>query len=154
MYNILIKSDSRYPLDRKKIRHKLQQALQKHKINRKLEISINIVGTRKMKTLNKEYRKIDKPTNVLSFPLEQVEKLPQNTTFLNQTNGTTQTENVGFVFPNDKTLYLGDIVICYPVARQQSAEYYMFVNDWISDLAVHGLQHLLGIHHNQNLELR
>jgi probable rRNA maturation factor len=133
---ILINSDSRYPLDRPKIRHRLQRELVVYKISGNLEISIAVVGSRKMKSLNNTYRQINQPTNVLSFPL--VDHLPDETV-----NNAVQ----GFVLPRDKTLYLGDIVICYPVARRQAADYHMFVNDWIADLAVHGLQHLLGIHH-------
>lgn len=159
---ILIKSDSRYPLDRKLIRKKVTNELQHHKINREVEISIAVVGSRKMKELNKEYRKIDKPTNVLSFPLDdgdipnqnppnpllKKESLPSPARRGEGGGIRSGTENLqGFVTPPDKILYLGDIAICYPVARQQAAEYQLMVNDWISDLAVHGTQHLLGIHH-------
>lgn len=140
--SILIKSDSRYPLDRKQIRQAINQDLQQeHNLRRPVEISLNIVGKRKMKSLNKSYRQIDKPTNVLSFPLKESPSDQQN-----PPDGPDDYQ--GFVFPPDKFLYLGDIIICYPVARQQAADYNLMVNDWISELAVHGLQHLLGIHHS------
>lgn len=130
MHTILIKSDSRYPLDRKKIRERLISELKIHKITRPVEISVNVVGSRKMHSLNKQYRQIDSPTNVLSFPLEDSGEISE-----------------GFVYPQNKKLYLGDIVICYPIARQQSAEYQMYVDQWICDLCAHSLRHLLGIHH-------
>ena len=131
MYDILIKSDSRYPLNRNRIRERLMKELAKYRLNRKLEISVLVVGSRKMRALNKQYRDLDEATNVLSFPLEQAES-----------------QGKGFVFPQNKKLYLGDIVICYPIARKQAGQYSMFVDDWIADLAAHGLKHLLGIHHD------
>ena len=47
----------------------LKKASEILKLNKKLEISVNLVGEAKIKSLNKKYTNKDKPTDVLSFPL-------------------------------------------------------------------------------------
>ncbi len=47
----------------------LKTAARELKLKGKLELSVNLVGEAKMRELNKKYRKKDKPTDVLSFPL-------------------------------------------------------------------------------------
>ncbi len=131
MIEVLIKSDSRYPVDRKRLRRRLVEELEKLKLGGNVEVSVAVVGSRKMKALNKKYRQLDKATNVLSFPLQNSE-----------------TRSAGFVYPEDEMLYLGDIVICYPEARKQAGQYRMFVDEWLGELAAHGLEHLLGHHHD------
>jgi probable rRNA maturation factor len=44
-------------------------------------------------------------------------------------------------------LVLGDIVVCYPIAQQESNRDNMLVDDKINELISHGLLHLLGEHH-------
>ena len=134
MAEILINSDSRYLINRSRIRHALQTYLDTIGISRKVEVSIAVVGSRKMKELNKKYRQLEKATNVLSFPLESFD-LAQDK------------QAAGFVSPDDGKLYLGDIVLCYPFLRQEAGKHKLMVDDWIDELAVHGLEHLLGKHH-------
>lgn len=129
-HSIIIGGDSRYPVDRRRLREALLGALQKENLALPAEISVTVVGERKMKTLNSGYREMHKSTNVLSFCLQE-----------------TKTDGEGFVFPGDQTMYLGDIVICYPVARSEARIYNMMVDDWIVELALHSLEHLLGRHH-------
>ncbi len=130
MHQIDIKSDSRYPVDRDKIRQAIVDVLEQEKFPNKAEVSVFIVGKRKMHELNLQWRKLDYATNVLSFC--QME----------------QTENGGqFVYPENEVVYLGDIVICYPVARGQARESWLMVDDWIETLVRHSMEHLLGRHH-------
>lgn len=89
------------------------------------EVSIAIVGSRKMRALNKKYRGLDRTTNVLSFSLEEGKDIPR---------------------APDK-LYLGDVVISYPVVIQEAALEKMLVDDKIAELVEHGVRHLLGQHH-------
>lgn len=93
------------------------------------EVSLSVVGDRMMRNLNKRFRQIDATTNVLSFPLA--------------VNHTRQR----FVDPPDNKLYLGDIVISYPQAREDAAQENKLVDDKIDELVEHGLMHLLGNHH-------
>ena len=158
MYEVLIKSDSRYPMDRKKLRGKLVDELWKFKLDGNVEVSVAIVGSRKMKALNKKYRNLDQATNVLSFPLVEgnmpiVSKHTSSSAvaegLLSRGEFSPFQEGMGgFVYPENGKLYLGDIVICYSEARRQAGKYGMLVDEWIGDLAVHGLEHLLGKHHD------
>lgn len=121
-------AESRYKFDRKKVRERLEKTLAEKGVLGDAEITVSVVGERKMKTLHKKYLKTEEATDVISFPLEDV------------------------VMPNG-TLILGDIVICYPVAVRQAAEENMMVDDEVAFLAEHGCLHLLGFHHGDNGEL-
>ena len=121
MVFVLISSGSRYPIDRKKIRQRIEEFLGKAGME-DVEVSVSVVGTRKIRSLNRDFRKIDEETDVLSFPQE------------------------GQRDP-DGILRLGDIVICYPVARSQAAEEEKLVDEKIAELVEHSLRHLLGEHH-------
>ena len=124
---ILLFVESRYKLDRKKISQKVCNLLKKQEVLGPVEVSVAIIGDRKMKNLNKKYRQKEGTTNVLSFPLSEGETT---------------------VMPKD-ILRLGDVVISYPMAIKEAAEEDMMVDDKICELVEHGLLHLLGIHHEE-----
>ena len=128
MSNILIPIfvESRYKINKKRIRGTVENLLKKHQINGPLEVSIAVVGDRKMRSLSRKYKGEDKTRNVLSFSLAEGESsnLPPN------------------------VLRLGDIVISYPVVIKEAAEGEMLVDDKIDSLIEHGLNHLLGIDSN------
>jgi probable rRNA maturation factor len=123
--SIPIYVESRYKVNRKKIKETVIKTLLKQQINIPVEVSVAVVGSRKMQALNKKYRDIDKPTNVLSF---------------------SQTEGEAVMQPPDK-LYLGDIVVCYPVVVEECARDNMLIDDRVNELVEHSLMHLLGFHH-------
>lgn len=122
---VLIFVESRYKINRKRIISSLKNLLQKHSVVGSTEVSVAIVGDRKMKTLNKKYRNLDKTTNVLSFTLSEGEPT---------------------VVPSE-TLKLGDIVVSYPQVIREAAAEEVLVDDKIDELVQHGALHLLGIHH-------
>lgn len=124
MISILISSESRYPVDRKKIRETATNLIKKTGLE-DVEVSVTVVGSRKITQLNRNYRKIDKVANVLSFPLEQARG-------------------------PDGVLRLGDIIICYPMAREQAGQEEKLVDEKIKELLEHGLKHLLGEHNEGN----
>ena len=105
----------------------------------KLECNLHFVSSSEIHELNKEYRGVDKPTDVLSFPLlEGAEFTPQN-------------------FPYDVdletgALSLGDIFICEQVAHAQAEEYGHSYLRELTYLFVHGLLHLLGYDHMEEDE--
>lgn len=129
MITVLFQTESHFPVDRKKIIGAVTVALEK-KVNAQTEISITIVGDRRMRQLNKQYRQIDATTDVLSFPQ----------------NDPVQS-NAPFVEAPDHILHLGDIVVSYPQAVEEAAEENKMVDDQIVFLVLHGVNHLLGIHH-------
>lgn len=137
MINIIVNSDSRYNVNKASIRAAVAQILQTMRISGKIELGINIVGDRKMHELNRKYRKIDSTTDILSFALEDsasasLQHIPR----------------IGFVAAPDKWLRLGDIVISYPQAIEDALMDGISVDDEIGNLVEHGLNHLLGVHHN------
>lgn len=123
--SIPIYVESRYKVDRKKIKEKIITVLLKQNIKSAVEVSVAVIGNRKMKALNKKYRQIEKPTNVLSF---------------------SQNEGDAVMQPPD-SLYLGDIVICYPVVIEECARDNMLIDEKVNELVEHSLMHLLGFHH-------
>ena len=117
--------ESRYRVNRKKIKAQVLETLSKNGIVGSAEVSIAVIGNRKMRALNKKYRDQDKTTNVLSFPQGEGDSIPK--------------------IPG--RLYLGDVVIAYPVVIEEAAKYNKLVDDWTCELVEHGVLHLLGIHH-------
>lgn len=122
---VLIYVESRYKINRKKIKSAIASVLQENNVQSPIEVSIAIVGDRKMAKLNKEYRNKEGTTNILSFPLSEGE----------QTH-----------LPDDTTR-LGDIVISYPMVIKEAAQYEMLVDERVDELVRHGMLHLLGLHH-------
>lgn len=117
--------ESRYKVNRRKVKQVVLDTIKKHGIVGPAEVSVAIVGNRKMRALNKKYRDVDKTTNVLSFSQEEGEYSPR---------------------PAGE-LYLGDIVVSYPVVISEAAAENMLVDDKVSELVEHGVLHLLGEHH-------
>ncbi len=136
MINIIVSSDPRYNVNKDSIRLAVLQSLQNHRIFGKIELGINIIGDRKMHELNRKYRGIDSTTDILSFALEDVS--PSSLQHI---------PRVGFVASPDKILRLGDIVISYPQALEDASTDGTSIDEEIRFLIDHGIEHLLGIHH-------
>ncbi len=137
MIAVLIYKESRFPTDRSKLRKFIEDYLSS-KIRGNTEVSISIVGDRKMKSLNAQYRKIATTTDVLSFPLDDA-------TISNKDeikSGFSPEKSAP-----DKILRLGDVIVSYPQAVQEAAEDNKMVDQKLQELIAHGLNHLLGIHH-------
>lgn len=117
--------ESRYQVNRKKIRTLAADLLDKKDVSGKVEISIAIVGDRKMRELSKKYKGEDKTRNVLSF---------------SQTEGE-PTHNQA------EALILGDVIISYPQVIREASKEEVLVDDKIAELVEHGIMHLLGINH-------
>lgn len=139
MVNIIISSDPRYKINRDAIRQAVLEIVQEHRIGGRVDIGVNIVGDRKMHELNRRYRGIDAPTDILSFALEEL--APANLRYI--------ASHRGFVAAPDKTLRLGDIIISHPQAVEDAAADDISVEDEMTNLVKHGTVHLLGIHHDE-----
>ncbi len=123
--NILMFIESRYKLNRRRIKSSVEKILKEQGIIGPAEVSIAVVGDRKMRALYKKYKGEDRTTNVLSFPLGEGES----------TN-----------LPSD-ILRLGDIILSYPQVIKEASEDDVLVDDKIEELVMHSMNHLLGIHH-------
>jgi len=136
MINIVILSDPRYPINREAIKAAALEVLQKNRVGGNIELDINIVGDRKMHDLNKQFRGIDSTTDILTFALEDPH--PQ-----------TSVGAKGFIASPDRVLRLGSIVVSYPQAVEYAVEEKMSVEGGINFLVAHGVDHLLGHHHEE-----
>jgi probable rRNA maturation factor len=132
MHDVEIRSDSRYPLDRKRVRLVVERILEAQGITSKMVVSVLVVGKRQMQILNKTYHEEDSATDVLSFPYLD----PQSTK-----------DQGKFVVNPEEGQVLGDIAVCYPVAIKEAQRKGILVDEEIDFLVEHGMQHLLGHHH-------
>ena len=123
--HILFFVESRYKVDRKRVRTTIIAVLQKNDVKGPIEVSIAIIGDRKMRDISSKYKGDNKTRNILSFPLS---------------------EGPSSMLPTD-TLRLGDIVISYPEVIRESASMNKLVDDRVEELVEHGMNHLLGLHH-------
>jgi probable rRNA maturation factor len=130
MITVYFQTESHYPVDKEPVVAAITEALTPV-MKRSCEVSVTIVGDRKMKKLNTDYRQVDATTDVLSFPQHDP----------------TQSEKTSFVEPPDNVMRLGDIVVSYPQALLEAAADNVLVSQKINELVLHGLNHLLGIHH-------
>ena len=131
MITILFQTESHYPVDRKKIISAVEQSLA-HRITSMAEVSISVIGDRRMRELNARYRKHDYTTDVLSFPISDPSQPSEP-----------------FVDVPDGVMRLGDIVVSYPQSIRAAIDENRLVDEKIVELVLHGLDHLLGIHHEE-----
>lgn len=129
MITVLFQTETHYPVNRKKIKAAVVEALG-GKTRRDTEVSVSIIGDRRMRELNRTYRNVDATTDVLSFPLND-----------------SSDYHGAFIESPDRVLRLGDILISFPQAVKEAGAENKMVDDTIIDLALHGVNHLLGIHH-------
>jgi probable rRNA maturation factor len=93
------------------------------------DVQVLLTSDDNMQVINRDWRAIDKPTNVLSFPSALSHTLPQ-----------------GVARP------LGDIVLAYDTLLREAHENRKPVRDHVTHLFVHGLLHLLGYNHETEAE--
>lgn len=93
------------------------------------EVSVTLVHEARIQELNRTYRGLDQPTDVLSFALREGEDT--------------------FIPPADADIpeLLGDVIISVPRARTQAAEYGHSLERELGFLLTHGILHLLGYDH-------
>jgi len=100
-------------------------------LDSKLYITITLTNPENIRKINKEYRNIDKETDVLSFPMfekNEIDKKIEEKDFLH--------EDV-----------LGDIIISIERVKQQAEEYGHSFERELSYMVVHGFYHLMGYDH-------
>ena len=125
MVDVLLFVESRYKVNRKRIKSLVLDFLKEQGIQGPAEVSVAIVGDRKMRELSRKYKNEDKTRNVLSFPINEGESS---------------------MVPSDM-LRLGDVVLSYPQVIKEAAEDDVLVDDKVEELLIHGIKHLMGIHH-------
>lgn len=105
------------------------EALRYENFAEECEISVSIVDNEEIRQINRQFRNIDKATDVLSFPMltfQEGEQAERN---------------------EDGEILLGDIIISLERAREQAAEYGHSLKREIAFLTAHSMLHLLGYDH-------
>lgn len=96
----------------------------------RVEISLTLVDAEEIQQLNRDYRNVDKVTDVLSFP--QYDDLNE--------------------LPEEGEIMLGDVIICRQRAEEQAEEFGHSVEREMVYLFVHSVCHLLGYDHMEDEE--
>jgi len=123
----------------------IEYTLNEEKVNVDYEISIIYVDNNDIRTINKEFRNIDRETDVLSFPMLDY---PKDRVYKDVYGD--------FVFDasylNEGRLVLGDMALSLEKAKEQSIEYgHSFLRE-VCYLTVHSILHLLGYDHMEEHE--
>ena len=114
-----------YPEDLEELlQSAVELCLQEEQITKDIEVSISFVDNDEIQKLNRDYRGIDRITDVLSFP---------------------QYENIKEI---ENPICLGDIVISLEKAFEQSREYGHSFKREVAFLTVHSMFHLMGYDHD------
>lgn len=87
-------------------------------------LSVSLVGKTRMRSLNRTYRRRDYPTDVLAFPMGSMGEWTK--------------------------VFLGDVVICIPVALAQASKFDNTTDQELLRLLIHGTLHLLGYDHEKS----
>lgn len=119
----------RTPLTRKEIESIVERVQHREHLPEPIEISILFTNNEEIQSLNRQYRGIDAPTDVLAFPQTTPERVR--------------------TAPHGAEQVLGDVVISVERAKEQARELGHSLKKEVAHLLVHGLLHLLGYDHEQ-----
>jgi probable rRNA maturation factor len=108
------------------LRKTAQATLDQQRVKHRVELTVVITGNAQLRALNRTFRDVDEPTDVLSFAT---------------------TDHL-----QPDTVYLGDVVISYPKAKEQAKAGGHSVEAEVQLLVVHGVLHLLGHDHYTEAE--
>jgi probable rRNA maturation factor len=116
-----IVNDAGYDVDEARLQEAALLVLARHEGDSDSDMTIAIMDDESVADLNRQYRGVDAPTDVLSFPMDAM---------------------------FSETHYLGDLVIAYPYAAAQAEREGHALSDSLLLLVVHGTLHLLGYDHD------
>ncbi len=110
------------------LKRAIEKTLETEGVATRAHIEVSLVSPREIRRLNREFRGVDRETDVLSFP----------------------TEEEGF--ENEPVVYLGDIILCPAVICAQAEGYGATYRQEMCLMAIHSTLHLLGWDHMEELE--
>ena len=103
---------------------RLAQAVLSSVGEKKADLGILLVGDRSMRRLNRDYRKKNRTTDVLAFPMREG--------------------------PGPSSALMGDVVISVPTAAQQARQLGRSLDEELTILLIHGILHLCGYDHERS----
>ena len=127
--NLIISNETNEKIDMdEKLKSVVKTVLESEGLPLEYEVSITFVDIDEIHKLNKEFRSVDRPTDVLSFPMDE-----------------------DFSIEGVDTM-LGDIVISMDIAKEQAKDFGHSLDREIMYLTAHSMLHLLGYDHMDESE--
>jgi len=130
---IFVEEEFRGVVDSVRVKKIVRQVLKAEGVVSPYEVSIVFADSETVQQLNRDYRGIDEPTDVLAFYM-----LPQK-----------EEADVSFALPPDGVTRLGEVIISYPQAVEQAREQGHATEKELALLIIHGILHLLGYDHEE-----
>jgi len=130
---IHVEEEFRGMVDRGWVKKIVRQVLKAEGTAPPYEVSLVFTDSEAVRQLNRDYRGIDEPTDVLAFYL-----LPQK-----------EEADDSFALPPDGVTRLGEVIISYPQAVEQAKEQGHATEKELALLIIHGILHLLGYDHEE-----
>lgn len=116
-----------------------KETLLQSKCPYEVEVNVLITDSEGIQSYNRQFREIDKETDVLSFPAVDYEK-PGDFSIV-------ETHELDYINPDSGELFLGDIMLCTERIFSQAQEYGHSVLREFAFLIAHSMLHLLGYDH-------
>ena len=129
---IHVKEEFRGMVDQGWVRKIAQTVLKAEGTAPPYEVSLVFTDSETVQQLNRDYRGVDEPTDVLAFCM-----LPQKEV------------DSSFALPPDGVTRLGEVIISYPQAAEQAKEQGHATEKELALLIIHGILHLLGYDHEE-----
>ena len=135
--DIHVDDEFRALVDKGRVRKILRQVLKAEDVSPPYEASLVFTDSEKVRQLNRHYRGVDQPTDVLAF-------------YMHQQIGS----DSSFTLPPDGVTHLGEIIISCPQALAQAREQGHSAQRELALLVIHGALHLLGYDHEESREAK
>jgi probable rRNA maturation factor len=129
---IFVEKEFRGAVDRAWIEKMVRQVLKTEGVASPYEVSLVFAGSETVRQLNRDYRGVDEPTDVLAFNM------------LLQKGA-----DSSFALPPDGVTRLGEVIISYPQTVQQARAQGHSTEREVALLVIHGILHLLGYDHEE-----
>lgn len=134
---IIINNQSKINIGKKHnnyLKRAFEICFESEKISTPVEVSVLFVDKEKIRELNKDYRSVDKETDVLSFPMTKSSK------------GKIIADKADY---DAGVIILGDVVVCPEIVEKQSDKYENSFEYGLLFVFAHGILHLLGYDHSE-----
>ena len=135
--DIRVEPEFRALVHRGCVRKIVRQVLKAEQVTSPYEVSLVFTDAERVKQLNRDYRGVDQPTDVLAFYIH-----PQ------------KGSDSCFALPPDGVTHMGEVIISYPQALVQAKERGHSLQRELALLVIHGTLHLLGYDHEEPPEAK
>ena len=135
--DIHVDNEFRTLLDRGRARKIVRQVLKAERVTPPYELGLVFTDKEKVRQLNRDYRGVDQPTDVLAFYMR-----PQ------------KGSDSSFANPPDGVAHLGEVIISYPQALAQAKKQGHPLQRELALLIIHGTLHLLSYDHEESREAK